>query len=158
MNHFVRRYNKRGENTEDSKTSENFYGSNVKQEVLKHPMEGGEIMSNMIFGENLIALDIFRILYVLNFKNWEKSLDEFKTGFSECKKINVDECIENMKDLLDEDFTYEIKELVTEASETAIISQTVYNKFLDYKKNPTRVEVGRCLISIGREKNKNYNL
>lgn len=157
-NHFVRRFIRIGQNISETKTSEHFFTKEGK-EIIENldDTEGGEIMSKILFGKNLITLNIFQILYLLNLNNWNQNRKEFHMGFSRCKNLNVDEHIANLKNLFKEDFTDEINELVQETLFSRSESQMSYQNIYE-EKSFVGVELGRCMISIGRENDPDYNV
>ena len=57
--------------------------------------ESGESVEIKFFGKVVQDLTIREAIYVLTIDNYEKSLEEFRTGFSECNKISIDKLLDN---------------------------------------------------------------
>ena len=55
--------------------------------------EGGNNMEKLLFNQKIYRMSIKQCMYILNEKNYEKSLTEFKKGFNELKKedLKIDE-------------------------------------------------------------------
>lgn len=57
--------------------------------------KSGESVQIKFFGKVVQDLTIREAIYILTIDNYEKSLEEFRTGFSECNKISIDKLLDN---------------------------------------------------------------
>ena len=51
--------------------------------------EGGKNMERLLFNQPLKKLSLLECMYLLNEKNYSKSLNEFKEGFNECREEDI---------------------------------------------------------------------
>ena len=51
--------------------------------------EGGKNMERLLFNQSLNKISLIECMYLLNEKNYSKSLSEFKEGFNECREEDI---------------------------------------------------------------------
>jgi hypothetical protein len=66
---------------------------NTPRKKFINENEGGNNMEKLLFNQKIKRISIKQCIYLLNEKNYEKSLPEFKKGFNELKKedLKIDE-------------------------------------------------------------------
>ena len=66
---------------------------NTPRKKFINENEGGNNMKKLLFNQKIKRISIKQCMYLLNEKNYEKSLPEFKKGFNELKKedLKIDE-------------------------------------------------------------------
>ena len=127
--------------------------------------EGGELMSKLLFGVNIVStIDLSQMFYLLNVKNWEQTMEEFNRSY-----VNLSKDLSDLKTSADEFFTdlqnlksFEtpVLELMKEIQE--IFDHGINSNYLKnhiYCQNDSKTfnlnsleQVGRCYTAICRER------
>ena len=106
--------------------------------------EGGNNMEKLLFNQILHKISLLECMYLLNEKNYNKSLNDFKVGFNECKKedliIEKGGIFEEFNKILDiENFTELSKTSNIRCNDDSNDSNVLNDAFIDDLENSNDV-------------------
>ena len=144
------------------KTDENCFDYKTKTKPKEINMkEGGEHMSYILFGKGLLKeLNFNQALYILDDRNWNKTLEEFCEGFKNVKydKKQILSILDYLRQYFDSDqFENDCKSISIDEVFKSLSNQFVmHNTNSDDEQQGQTIDTGRCLRSIIRQYNPDY--
>jgi hypothetical protein len=84
--------------------SNGYYPVETPRKIRIDERESGKNLEMLLFNRRVSRITLEESMYILNEKNYEKSLEDFRTGFNELKKedIKIDGIFSNFNEILKE--------------------------------------------------------